>query len=65
MKSVIYIEDGYFKIADIDEWVLLSSKYHLPSQRKIVDIDLSLFNALQHSYSTQTQAFLRELYDGN
>jgi hypothetical protein len=65
MKSVIYIEDGWFKLADMNEWIELSNKYRMPLKRKIIDMDLSLFNALQHSYSRQSQAFLRELYDGD
>jgi hypothetical protein len=66
MRTVIYLDEGYFKLADIDEWIGLMRKYNNRKLRgKILDIDLSLFNALQHSISRQSQSFLRELYDAN
>lgn len=66
MKTVIYLDEGYFKLASEDEWVDLISKYHNRKWKgKFVNLDLSLFNALQHSLGRQTQSFLRELYDGN
>ncbi len=66
MKTVIYLDEGYFKLADIDEWIGLMNRYDNRKWKgKTIDLDLSLFNALQHSFSRQTQSFLRELYDAN
>ena len=66
MKTVIYLDEGYFKLANIEEWTGLMSIYTKGRLKgKIIDINLDLFNALQYSFSRQTQSFLRELYNGN
>jgi len=67
MKFVIFHDDGRFKLAPADEWSELSSKYRFKGANpKTIDMDMSLFNALQDSsVSNQIQSYLRELYDGN
>lgn len=67
MKFVIYRDDGRFNLAPADEWSDLSSKYRFKgAEPKTIDMDMSLFNALQYSsISNQIQSYLRELYDGN
>lgn len=66
MKTVIYLDEGYFKLANMEEWIDLTNKYDNRRWKgKTIDLDLNLFNALQYSLSRQTQSFLRELYDAN
>lgn len=66
MEYVIYLDQGYFKLASIDEWIQLSTRYRLKhADPKVVDVDLSLFNAMQGSISQQAQSFLKELHNGN
>lgn len=67
MKFVIYHDRGRLCLAAADEWMDLSSKYKFKDAKpKTVDMDMSLFNALQSSsISNQIQSYLRELYNGN
>lgn len=67
MKFVIFRDGSRFRLAPADEWEDLSSKYKFKGANpKTVDMDMSLFNALQSSsVSNQIQSYLRELYDGN
>lgn len=68
MKSVIYLEKGQFKLADIHEWHDLINKYRFKAVRtaKYIDMDLSLFNAMSnHIFNRHAQNVLRELYNGD
>lgn len=67
MKFVIFRDEGRFKLASADEWFDLESKYKFRgSDPKQIDMDLSMYNALQNSsVAGQIQSYLRELYDAN
>lgn len=68
MKSVIYLEDGLFKIVDVREWEDLINKYRFTAADTAIyiDIDLSLFNAMTgHCLTRHAQNVLKELYYGN
>lgn len=67
MKFVIFRDGPRFCLAESDEWIELSSKYKFKgADPKTIDMDMSMFNALQNSsISNQIQSYLRELYDGN
>ncbi len=67
MKFVIYRDKNRLCLAAADEWINLSSKYKFKdADPKTIDMDMSLFNALQSSsLSNQIQSYLRELYHGS
>jgi len=67
MKFVIFRDEGKFKLASSDEWLDLEEKYKFRgSDPRHVDMDLSMYNALQNgSAAGQIQSYLRELYDAN
>lgn len=67
MKFVIYRDKSRLCLATADEWVDLSNKYNFRNaDPKEIDMDMSLFNALQSSsLSNQIQSYLRELYHGD
>lgn len=67
MKFVIFRDEGRFKLANADEWLHLEEKYKFKgSDPKRIDMDLSMYNALQNSSASgQIQSYLRELYDAN
>lgn len=69
MQFVVYVKNGKFILADMDEWKDMTSRYRLPYEKtaKVVSKDMSWFNAMQgqNGFSRQGQAELRELYNGN
>lgn len=67
MKFVIFHDEGRFKLASADEWLYLEGKYKFKGKNpKSIDMDLSMYNALQNSSAAgQIQSYLRELYDAN
>lgn len=67
MKFVIFQDEKTLKLATAEEWSSLQERYKFKgADPRYIDIDLSLFNALQtSSASGQIQTFLRELYNGN
>lgn len=67
MKFVIFRDQNRFKLATADEWADLEDKYRFKNaEPKRVDMNLSMFNALQSSSASgQIQSYLRELHNGN
>lgn len=67
MKFVIFHDEGRFKLATADEWFHLEERYKFKgSSPRQVDMDLSMYNALQNSSAVgQIQSYLRELYNAN
>ena len=67
MKFVIFRDESKFKLASADEWSYLEERYKFKdSGPRYMDMDLSMYNALQNSsVAGQIQSYLRELYDAN
>jgi hypothetical protein len=68
MKSVIYLEEGQFKLVTMQDWLSLLERYKFKASQtaKYIDMDLSLFEAMTgYAFTKHAQNVLRELYYGN
>lgn len=69
MQFVVYIKNGKFMLADMDEWSEMTSRYRLSYEKtaRVLEKDLSWYNAMQgqNAFSHQGQNYLRELYNGD